>query len=135
MNPTRRRVTSGTAQQRHHVGKTERAAGVATVGEQNEDLASLIRARPVHILTERVVQRGETVRLAARMRSTMRGKSCWPYLASRTLGVEIDERECLPPRAGRRNLTAAVRAVAISVLMLPLVSNSSPMCSSGAASA
>ena len=66
-----------------------------------------------------------------RIRSTIRGKSFWPYFATRTSVSKSTSVMSFASLSVLRNLTAAERESLMSSVMLPLVSNSSPTCISG----
>ena len=61
----------------------------------------------------------------------MRGKSRWPYFATRTSVSKSTSVMSFASLSVLRNLTAADRDSLMSSPMLPLVSNSRPTCSSG----
>ncbi len=65
------------------------------------------------------------------MRSTIRGKSRWPYFATRTSVSKSTSVMSFASLSVLRNLIAADRDSLMSSVMLALVSNSSPTCISG----
>ena len=86
----------GGPQQIEHVAERERAAGVAAVGVEDEDLLAVLLGGAVEIDAERVVQRRHSRRPCARGCARSGAGSRLPRIArDADLGVEVDERDVL----------------------------------------
>ena len=73
----------GGANQRHGIAEADGAPRITAVGEDHQDLAPGDVRGAVEIHAERVGI-AESSGLRERIRSTSRGKSCWPNLVTRT---------------------------------------------------
>ena len=78
-----------------HVAEANRAARVAAVGVEHQDLPARLLGGAVEVDAERVVQRREAVRLPRADPLDQARKVVLPVLGDADFGVEVDQRDVL----------------------------------------
>ena len=120
-------MTSDALQQVEHVAGGERAARVAAVGVDEQDLLAVLLGGAVEVDAHRVVERRPAVRLAHADALDQPRVVVGAVARDADLGVEIDQRDVDRVLVGVEELDRGRCATSLmSAAMLPLVSSSEP---------